>query len=208
MNKLLDSFKIVTSKVNFDINAGATVDPNIPLNDLVPNIIEHIDSGGIGCCLHSAIYLSKLLHDRGIYSELIITIEPTVLPDGSKRNDFRVSVLYFDNDTHKYYVANPVEDAETFTREGIPTEQRFGHYVDDTGVIDLGKENICSFDASRIEFFDFVNRYGDGEVYQLGNLFGEDKDVLSLQDLMKRSSLVDLDDLSELDERFGVSYKV
>jgi hypothetical protein len=177
----------------------------MPLSEFVPDVVKHIDNGGVGCCLHSSVYLCKLLHDKGIYSEVMITLEPTELPDGTKRTDYRVSVLYCDKDTGKYYVANPVEDAEAFTRDGLSSEERLKHYIGETGELDLEKDNIHTKDASRVELADFISRYGDGTGYQLGSLFGEDKEVISLSDLMKTATTIDLKDLSKLNERFGVS---
>lgn len=201
MIDVVETFKEVTSKVNFDINAGQNVDVTMPLSEFVPSIVKHIDNGDVGCCLHSSIYLCKLLNDGGIYSEIVLTPEPTLLPNGETRTDLRASVLYLDNG--KFYVANPVEDAEIFTEKGIERAERKSYYEEDSCKLTIPKEGIVSEDASRISLEDYVNRYGDGTGYQLGSLFGEDKEVLSLRDLMKTALTIDLDDLKEIYDRFG-----
>ena len=207
MKDVTECYKIVTSKVNFDINAGMNVDMSIPLSELIPSIVEHIDNGGSGCCLHSAIYMCKLLNDRGIYSELIATPEPTVLPDGTSRTDLRASVLYYDSKESKYYVANPIEDAEAFTRDGISSQDRLKYYDEDSGILKLKKDNVYSEDGSRILLEDYVNRYGNGVGYQFGTLFGEDKEVLSFSDIMRTVLTIDLNDIQEINDRFGIPIK-
>lgn len=201
MIDVTQTFKEVTSKVNFDINAGQNVDVTMPLSEFVPSIVKHIDNGDVGCCLHSSVYLCKLLNDRGIYSEIVLTPEPTLLPNGETRTDLRASVLYIDDGN--LYVANPVEDAEVFTEKGIKREERKPYYEADTCRLTIPKDGIVSEDASRIPLTDYVNKYGNGNGYQLGSLFGEDKEVLSLRDLMKTALTIDLDDLKEIYDRFG-----
>lgn len=201
MIDVVETFKEVTSKVNFDINAGMSVDMAKPMCEFVPDIVKHIDNGGVGCCLHSSVYLCKLLNDRGIYSEIVLTPEPTLLPNGETRTDLRASVLYLNDG--KLYVANPVEDAEVFTEKGIDREKRKSYYEKDSCKLTIPKEGIVSDDASCIPLDEYVNKYGDGTGYQLGSLFGEDKEVLSLRDLMKTALTIDLDDLKEIYDRFG-----
>lgn len=91
---------------------------------------EFVKKNHVGCCLHYAMYLIKLLHDEGIKAYLTTTPEE----DGA----MHASVLYYDEKGEKH-IADPVADVkkgtgtqhmcidyDEFVREAIRNE--IAHY--------------------------------------------------------------------------------
>ena len=166
MNKILKCYKDTTAIVNYDIKAGAGISAMMPVGELAELVEKDIQRGGIGCCIHSSLILSKKLKEEGISSSFIYTGEPYEL-NGKEVMGTRVSVLYKDPETNEYFVANPVEDAELFTLLGLDSSLRYAKYnADGTVRVDKSIMGITvSEDASRIPVADFIERYGDGEAY-------------------------------------------
>ncbi len=166
MNKFLECYKDTTAMVNFDIRAGRNIDALMPIGELASTVENDIAKGGIGCCIHSSLILAKKLKENGISSSFIYTAEPYEL-NGESFMGTRVSVLYYDKDAKEYFVANPVEDVELFSKLGLDSSLRYSRYNQD-GTVRIPKSimgTIVSDDASRIPVSDFIERYGDGEAY-------------------------------------------
>ena len=166
MNKLLECYKDTTAMVNYDITAGRNIDASMPIGELASTVENNIARGGVGCCVHSSLILAKKLKENGISSSFIYTAEPYEL-NGNYFVGTRVSVLYYDKEAKEYFVANPVEDAELFSKLGLDSSLRYSRYNQD-GTVRIPKSilgTIVSDDASRIPVSDFIERYGDGEAY-------------------------------------------
>ena len=101
------AYRQVTEKMGFDINAGQNINMSKNLKETINDTINYIDTGNKGCCFHASVYLAKLLHSMNIDSEIILTLEPTILENGETRNDMRASVLVHigEND----FVLNPID---------------------------------------------------------------------------------------------------
>ena len=182
-------YKMTVDHCGFDINAGQNIDQNKTLKEMIDYVFDYVNSGNKGCCFHASVYLMKLLHVLGLESEIILTIEPTVLENGEKRIDTRASVLLKDGD--KYIVMNPIEDIEFFEKEGIPKEKRKDYYLEGTTVLKGEKNGVYSSDAASIELIDFVKRYGSGSAWTIGSLYRPDYETKTFKELMGEAKLID-----------------
>lgn len=191
------SYRIAVVNSGFDINAGQNIDQTMTLNELVNYVADYVYSGKKGCCFHASVFLMKLLKIVGLDSELILTVEPTILENGEKRDDLRASVLL--NDGGKYIVMNPIEDIEYFDKNHIPSSARENHYIKDTTALKETKDGIHSHDAGNIPLDEFINKYGNGKAWTLGSLFRPESLTMTFAELMSKAKLIDLNDYS-LDE--------
>jgi len=189
------SYKIAVIESGFDINAGQNIDQSMTLNKLVNYVADYVYSGKKGCCFHASVFLMKLLKIVGLDSELILTVEPTVLEDGTTRNDLRASVLL--NDGGKYIVMNPIEDIEYFEKNHIPSSSRENKYVGETTILDGKKEGINSRDAGNIPLEEFINKYGNGQAWTLGSLFRPESEKMTFGELMSGAKLIDLENYKD-----------
>ena len=195
-NKFLECYKDTTAMINFDINAGATIDSKKNICRLVNEVERDVREGKGGCCLHSSLILSEKLRNAGIDSEIICTYEPTYR-NGKRYNDIRASVLYYDHEASQYFVANPVEDIEMFTLLKLDSSLRYSRYESD-GTLRIPKSvmgTIVSSNASRIPVQDFIERYGDGSCWTLGNIF--EKKSATLEELLNCSMVLRTDDFKK-----------
>lgn len=189
MNKILKCFEDTTSIVNFDVRAGGMVDGSKKLADLIEEIKVSIANGESGCCLHSSLILADKLKQEGIKSGLILTAEPYEI-NGEIINGTRASVVYQSEEDDKFYVANPVEDAEIFTLLGIDRALRYARYNQD-GTLRIPKSILgseYSLNASKISLADFIERYGEGQARIIYDALADTNK--SLNDLVKESILV------------------
>ena len=103
---------------------------------------EFVKENHVGCCLHYAMYLIKMLHDAGIKAYLTTTPEE----DGA----MHASVLYFDEKGDKH-IADPVADI----KKGTVTE----HMCIDCD--EFVREAI----RNEIAHYDLYGNYGEEEFF-------------------------------------------
>jgi len=184
------AYRQVTEKMGFDIDAGQNIDMSKSIKETINDTVNYIDNGNKGCCFHASVYLTKLLHDINVDSEIILTLEPTPLENGEVRNDMRASVLVHSDE--KDYVLNPIEDIEFFEAMSIISEERKKYY-DGTSTALIGiKNNIFSPDAAHIDLEDFINRYGNGTAWTIGSLYGDDFENATLGTLMSNAKIIEM----------------
>ena len=183
-----EAYREITGKAWFDINAGQNIDFTMSLKDMINSVVNYVDNGNKGCCFHASVYLMKLLHDKGIDSEIILTLEPTVLENGEVRNDYRASILVKDDD--KYVVMNPIEDIEFFEKNSIQPKDRENYY--NGTELNGEKGGIHSKDAANIGLADFIERYGNGSAWTLGTLYQNDFDTMTFQELWSCAKSIDV----------------
>ena len=171
MKKIIESYKKVVFDSGFDINAGQKLDFSKTMKETIEDTVKYLQEGNKGCCFHASLYLIYMFHNNGIKSELVVTAEPTVLPDGTTRTDNRASVMY--NYDGKVYIANPIEDIEYFEENGISKEERNKFYDYDSTILKANKNKVHSSDACFIEYNDYIKRYGDGVLYKMNDPYGD-----------------------------------
>ena len=189
------SYREIVGKMGFDINAGQSINGSLSLKELANNIVEYIDNGNKGCCFHASVYLSKLLHDNGINSEIILTIEPTVLENGETRQDLRASVMLKDNG--KWIVMNPIEDVEFFEKNNIASENRDNYYEGDTTKLIGSKDGIFSFDAANVELSDFITRYGNGSAWTIGSMYCDNYENKTLEEARNGAKIIKIEEYTQ-----------
>lgn len=192
MDMYAQAYRTVTEKCGFDIKAGRKIDLSKNLDDIIDYVVKYIDEGNKGCCFHASIYLMKVLHDLGIESEIILTIEPAILENGDVSNNNRASVLTKKND--KYIVMNPIEDIEFFEKENIAGEARKDFYDGEGTTLKGKKEGINSPNAAEIDLEDFIARYGDGRAWTLGDFYCDNSKNINFLSVMSDAKFMDVED--------------
>ena len=151
------AFREITKKGFFDIEKGNAPIPGVwnePMSTIPSAMTEYVDECGYGCCFVFSSYMMKILNNYKINNYMIGTIEDT---------GTRASVMYEDNG--EFYIANPVEDIEYFTKNNICPEDRENYYDGDTAtmVIDGIRHN-----DSRYTLEDFEKKYG--KIWVIGSM--------------------------------------
>lgn len=148
-----NAFREITEKGVFDIVKGNEPIPKIANKEMsiIPTeLTNYVNECGYGCCFVFSAYMLNILNKYNINAYLIATIEYK-----DEKKGTRGSVLY--EDDGKWYVANPVEDIEYFTKNNIPFKERKNYYLDDTAtmIVDGIKHN-----DSRFTLEEFQEKYG------------------------------------------------
>ena len=185
MTLLNELYKSVTKKIGYNPNSRVYIDVTKSLKEILDDVVLFIESGNKCSDMHACIYLMKILRGRFIASQLILTGE------GENR---RASLLV--NDGFKWIVMNPIEDIEFFEDKKIPSEIREKFYNVD-GSFRGQKQGVCTKDASNILLEDFMERYGNGRVINLGTFYREDNDKITLLDLQNDAKEIDFNDYKE-----------
>lgn len=58
-----------------------------------------------------------------------------------------------------------------------------------------------SWDSANIDFSDYIKRYGNGRVWNVGSLFREDADKITMRDIISNAELIKLIDLSKIKKK-------
>ena len=166
------AFREITEKGFFDEKKGNEPIPkaiNKSMSDVPDIMTEYVNNCGYGCCFVFSAYMLKILEEYGVNAYMVTSIEGTGL---------RASVLYEDNG--EMYIANPVEDIEYFTENGVKPEERHNYYIGDTCtmVIDGIEHN-----DSRYTIEDFSKKYG--QLWVLGKM-GKESDLTLSESMSKR----------------------
>ena len=189
------AYREIVGKMGFDINAGQSINPSLTLKELTDDIVKYIDDGNKGCCFHASVYLSKLLHDNGINSEIILTVEPTVLENGETRQDLRASIML--KDDGKWIVMNPIEDVEFFEKNNISSESRDNYYEGDATKLIGSKDDVFSFDAGNIELGDFITRYGNGSAWTIGSMYCDGYENKTFEQARNGARFIKIDEYTQ-----------
>lgn len=140
--------EIVAKGILDVVEGNRPIDVNDQLSEIPNKMYKHINKGGKGCCFVFSAYLMKLLHEQGIASAMVMTVEDT---------ETRASVMYQDGE--EFYIANPVADIEMFTQKEVPAVWR--------NFTMSSPEN--KYKNSRIPLQEFANEFG--QVSYLGDFF-------------------------------------
>ncbi len=162
------AFREITEKGYFDIEKGNAPIPGVWNNEMsnIPEVMtKYVNDSGYGCCFVFSAYMIALLNNYGINSYMVATREGT---------GTRASVMYQDNG--EFYVANPVEDIEYFTNNGIKPEDRKKYYQGDSATMVV---DGVSHNDSRFTLNEFSKRYGT--MWVIGSMNKDCKDLLSSQ---------------------------
>ena len=162
------AFREITKKGYFDIEKGNAPIPGVwnAAMSTIPNAMtDYVNDCGYGCCFVFSAYMMAILNRYGINSYMIGTKEDT---------GTRASVMYEDNGV--FYVANPVEDIEYFTKHNIKPEDRDSYYDDNSATmnIDGNKHN-----DSRYTLDEFCKKYGT--IWVIGSMSDKSQETLSNQ---------------------------
>ena len=184
-------YRFITEKISYNNNLGFGVSLDMSLNDVINNTIDYVDKYHSGNSFHASLCLMKILDHVGIKSEMLFRIGKVRI--GRRlENSLVVAVLLKNKD--KMYVMNPIEDIEFFTKESIEKEQRKKFYEGGSTSINTvkfnNKKDIWSMDAGKIEIEDYINRYGEGRVWNVGSLFREDADKITLGDIIRDAKII------------------
>ncbi len=171
-----EAYLKVTLSGKFDIKEGNKPIINAKEKKLkmveVPDYMASlIDKDNIGCCFVFSSELIKLMHDNGLESFMVFTLEGTGI---------RASVLYAD-DNKDYVIANPVEDIEYFTNNKIKKEDRLKLY-DGT--------KLNGEDKARIPVQEFANKFG--KIWVFSDFYDDKKDLCeALSDISNLEVLIE-----------------
>ena len=160
------AFRDITKKGYFDINKG-----NMPVRKVynkemssIPSIMtEYINECGFGCCFVFSSYMMKILNNYGINNYMIGTIEDTGI---------RSSVMYEENG--EFYIANPIEDIEYFTKHNIKPEDRENYYIRESA--DMVIDGITHND-SHYTLEEFEKKYG--RIWLIGSMNKDNSNTLA-----------------------------
>ena len=162
------AYNEIVAKGIFDIKQGnEPINMNDKLSEIPAKMYKHINKGGKGGCFVFSAYLMKLLHDQGIASAMVMTVEDT---------GTRASVVY--QDDGEFYIANPVVDIEMFTKKDIPSVLR--------NFTINSPEN--KYKNSRIPLQEFANEFG--QVSYLGDFYSDEKSEITLGEAMKQTRVI------------------
>lgn len=186
LNTCRKLYKETTTRLFFDINAGQELPLQLTPKEMINYINNHVAQEKKGCCFHASLYLMGKLHERGIKSNMIITLEPVIENGQEIRKDNRASVLV-EIDGEKI-VMNPIEDIEYFEKYNIPPKNRASHYEGEATEFIPVKEGINSTDAGNIPYDDFVLRYGNGEAYIVKDLFANEAQDKSISEILSTTT--------------------
>ena len=159
--------EIVAKGILDVVEGNRPIDVNDQLSEIPNKMYKHINKGGKGCCFVFSAYLMKLLHEQGIASAMVMTVEDT---------ETRASVMYQDGE--EFYIANPVADIEMFTQKEVPAVWR--------NFTMSSPEN--KYKNSRIPLQEFANEFG--QVSYLGDFFSSDKGKITLGEAMKQTRII------------------
>jgi len=158
------AFREITSIGFFDIKKGN--EPIKPVLNrhmyVIPNAMtkaiknpKHKKDYGFGCCFVFSAYMMKILNDYNINNFMVASNEG---------NGIRASVMYEDNG--QFYIANPVEDIEYFTKKHFYSKKtRAKYYEGNTSTMTI---NNKSHNDSRYTLDEFSQKYGD--IYIIGSM--------------------------------------
>lgn len=162
------AYNEIVAKGIFDIKEGnEPINMNDKLSEIPAKMYQHINKGGKGCCFVFSAYLMKVLHDQGIASAMVMSVEGT---------GTRASVIYQDNG--EFYIANPVADIEMFTKKDIPSVLR--------NFTINSPEN--KYKNSRIPLQEFANEFG--QVSYLADFYSEEKCKTTLAEAMEQTRVI------------------
>lgn len=187
-------YKFVTKNISYNNSLSFDVSLNMKLKDIVDETVEYVDVLGLGNSFHVSIYLMKMLDNVGIKSELLFR-DGKVRINGKLKKSLIASVLV--NENGKAIVMNPIEDIEFFSLEKYDSKFREKLYSNGTTLFKIYKDdesdNIWSWDACNIDLDQFVIRYGNGRVWNVGNIFRDDADKVTMEDVLVNARVVKRD---------------
>lgn len=187
-------YKYITKRISYNNSLDFGVSLNMTLDDVVKETIDYVDNLKLGNSFHATVSLMKMLDNVGIKSELLFRVGKVRI-DGKLRNSLIASVLV--NEKGKEIVMNPIEDIEFFSKEKADLKFREKLYSNGTTLFKIYKlddaRGVWSWDAANIGLDDFIVRYGDGKIWNLGSLFREGSDKITMKDMITNAKVLKRD---------------
>ena len=151
------AYREIVEKGYYDEIKGNAPIPGLmqdSMSSIPKSMTDYINECGYGCCFVFSAYMMDILNKYNINCYMIGTVEDSAT---------RASVMYEDNGV--FYIANPVEDIEYFTKHKIKSEDRADYYVGNsaTMIIDGIEHN-----DSRFTIEDFYKKYG--KIWIIGSM--------------------------------------
>lgn len=166
------AYREIIQKGKYNVTLGnKPINKDLLMKDIPQIMTDYIDSCGYGCCFVFSAYMIQKLQENGIKCFMVATKEDS---------GTRASVLYIDNG--HFYIANPVEDIEYFTRNNIPKEERLNYYFGSTSSFTDGLEY---HDNSRFTIDEFGEKYG--QVWLIGDM-SEQNQTQTLEEAMTQNA--------------------
>jgi len=174
IQKIVDvAYREIVRKAHYNLAKGNVVIPlvwNSQMSEIPSRITDFINEKGFGSSFVFSAYLIHILNQYGINAKMI---------GHEEAGKIRVSVLY--EKDGKQYVANPTEDIEYFTENGINPEDRDSYYIGDTAVVI--RDDVV-YNSSSYALEEFAEKYGD--VWLIGSMSMDSKETLKEQiDIMR-----------------------
>ena len=186
MSLLNMCFRSITCKLRYSKNGLDNLDMSKTVKEVIDTTLKYADAGNGCSSLQAAICLSRKLYTCFTPSEIILTRDIT--------NNMRVSVLTHDG--FKWVVMNPIEDIEFFEDKKIPPEIRDKFY-NVAGEFRGAKQGIVTKDASTIPLADFIERYGNGQVWSIGYICAKKNADLIFKDVYANARIININDYQD-----------